>query len=765
MAENTEKKEKRKVVGPFRNFGWKRDLCYMVIGALIMLLMNFLLPKVYNNKVLEGFDLSMAITPLIGFSLGIWGVLGYLMGDALMWFVLILQFEPASMDIVLWAAGSDLVSMLVYSLVPAILWYAIKLPGEKSVKFPRMDTSAHVLKYYLIMLASVALYIAASAAVIYYGADISVVDWAAMFTRYLDVVLVVGILLIIILSAAHHRSVTINERLVLAFLFVGVIASLIAGFIIYRVVYRFDPALFKDYFAITDMFQLDESAQKVIDRYMGFWNMFYIVAALMLNILLIVEMLFMRSIEKKVTKPILHLTDVLAEYTEQEEKTEASRMVAERSAPYMTGYGEVSKLTKTCVTMVDEIENYTENLQQVTSERERIGAELDVASKIQKDMLPNIFPPFPDRREIELYAGATPAKEVGGDFYDFYMIDHDHLVLTIADVSGKGVPASLFMVISKTLLKNHAQSSTSPREILSFVNHQLVQNNESHMFCTVWLGILDLKSGRLTASNAGHEYPLIKRAAGGFELFQDKHGLPLGIRDGVRYDEYEVTLGPGDWIFQYTDGVTEATNAEEELFGTERLLEALRSLRPASPEEVIDEVNRSIGEFVQDAPQFDDITMLCLEYRGGDPVQDKKQAVLKVPAKVEHLGEVTEFVEQELEKTECPPDILFAMTLSVEEIFVNIASYAYEGREPGDAWITFAYDEAEKEAELVFTDNGIPFDPTAMPEPDISKKASERPIGGLGIHIVKNTMDSVAYEYTGGQNILTIRKKYTEEAE
>ncbi|MCD8362245.1 MAG: serine/threonine-protein phosphatase, partial [Lachnospiraceae bacterium] len=228
----------------------------------------------------------------------------------------------------------------------------------------------------------------------------------------------------------------------------------------------------------------------------------------------------------------------------------------------------------------------------------------------------SIFPPFPNRKEFDLYASMNPAKEVGGDFYDFFLVDEDHLALVIADVSGKGVPAAMFMVIAKTLIKNAAQAGLSAKEVLEKVNNQLCESNESGMFVTVWLGILTISDGRLVCANAGHEFPAIRRAGGSFELFRDRHGLVLAGMEDSRYREYELTLLPGDTIFVYTDGVAEATSREEELFGTDRMLAALNRKENAICADLLSQVQEEIDRFVGEAPQFDDITMLTLYYRG-----------------------------------------------------------------------------------------------------------------------------------------------------
>ena len=249
-------------------------------------------------------------------------------------------------------------------------------------------------------------------------------------------------------------------------------------------------------------------------------------------------------------------------------------------------------------------------------EKERIDAELALAVRIQESSLPKEFPPFPDRKEFDIYASMLPAKEVGGDLYDFFMIDEDHLVMVIADVSGKGVPAALFMMVASALLHHAAMQEKDPAKTLEVVNDQICLRNPEGMFVTVWLGVLEISTGRLTAANAGHEYPAIKNPDGRFELFIDKHGFVVGGMEEIRYRKYEVLLDPGAKLFVYTDGVVEATNSSDELYGKDRMIEALQTREDGTPEEILDTVRRSVMEFTGEAPQFDDLTMLCLHYKG-----------------------------------------------------------------------------------------------------------------------------------------------------
>ena len=246
-------------------------------------------------------------------------------------------------------------------------------------------------------------------------------------------------------------------------------------------------------------------------------------------------------------------------------------------------------------------------------EKEHIATELALATRIQTSFLPKTFP---DRPEFKLFASMTPAREVGGDLYDFFLIDEDHLCLVIGDVSGKGVPASLFMMLAAALIHHVAMHETSPAKILTEVNAEIVTRNPEEMFVTVWLGVLELSTGILAAANAGHEYPAVKHAGGSFELFKDRHGFVVGGMEGVRYRQYALQLEPGAKVFVYTDGVAEATDSNEKLYGTDRMIAALRENENGAPEEILASVNRSVASFVGKAPQFDDLTMLCVEYRG-----------------------------------------------------------------------------------------------------------------------------------------------------
>ncbi len=312
---------------------------------------------------------------------------------------------------------------------------------------------------------------------------------------------------------------------------------------------------------------------------------------------------------KMIIRPIKIVTREAQVFVDNENK------VSDRLGEIKTG-DEIETLSQSILKMQLGINEYIKDLTLVTAEKERIGTELNVATKIQADMLPRIFPPFPEKKEFDLFASMDPAKEVGGDFYDFFLIDDDHLGLVIADVSGKGVPAALFMVIAKTLIKNRALVGGSPSEILEYANNQLCDGNDQDLFVTVWMAILEISTGKGVAANAGHEHPAIRRADGEFELSVYRHSLALGVMEDVPFAEHEFKLNPGDTLFVYTDGVPEATNAEDVQYGTDRMLALLNKYKNVPINELLIKLRNDIDKFAGDTPQFDDITMLSIKYKG-----------------------------------------------------------------------------------------------------------------------------------------------------
>ncbi len=313
-------------------------------------------------------------------------------------------------------------------------------------------------------------------------------------------------------------------------------------------------------------------------------------------------------LRKRVVKPIRKVSEEATRFAKENTRGEPLGDISR--------YEEITSLAGSIDTMEKDMVNYIRNLTAITAEKERIGTELSLARTIQANSIPNTFPAFPDRKDLDIFASMTPARQVGGDFYNFFLIDDDHLATVIGDVSGKGIPAALFMMVTNILISDRTVMGGTPGEILTFVNKSICEHNQAEMFVTVWLGILELSTGKLTAANAGHEYPALLRAGGRFELLKDKHGFVVGGMDDVKYKDYELQLQPGDKLFVYTDGVPEATDADQQLFGTERMIEALNLDAGAAPEQILGNVQAAVDRFVKEAEQFDDLTMLCLEYRG-----------------------------------------------------------------------------------------------------------------------------------------------------
>ena len=312
-------------------------------------------------------------------------------------------------------------------------------------------------------------------------------------------------------------------------------------------------------------------------------------------------------IRRKLVDPIRRISDEATRFARENTKGEALGNIS--------GIEELASLAGSIDTMETDMVNYIENLTAFTAEKGRIMTELSLAARIQEDMLPSDFPAFPDRPEFDVYASMAPAREVGGDFYDFFLVDDDHLCLVMADVSGKGIPAALFMMMSKIILANNTMMGKTPAQILTETNIAICDHNREEMFVTVWLGILEISTGKLTAANAGHEYPVLKRRDGRFEILKDRHGFVIGGMDGLEYGEYEIRLQSGDKLFLYTDGVPEAMDADGGMFGTERMLTALNTVSDAAPEALLRNVRCAVDAFVNGEEQFDDLTMLCVEYR------------------------------------------------------------------------------------------------------------------------------------------------------
>ena len=331
---------------------------------------------------------------------------------------------------------------------------------------------------------------------------------------------------------------------------------------------------------------------------------------------LVISMLIMAAASSRLASHLLRKTvvDPIRKISD-----EAKRFAAENTKGEELGdvskFEEIYNLSRSIDKMETDMVSYVDNLTAVTAEKERIGTELSFARRIQHSSLPTTFPAFPDRTEFDIYASMTPAREVGGDFYNFRLLDDDHLVMWIGDVSDKGVPAALFMMGINIVINNRASMGGTPAEIMGFVNDNICEHNGANLFVTIWLGIMELSTGRLTFVNAGHEEPAVYHKGGSFELYKTRHNIAVGVMPGIEYRDYEIRMGRGDKLFIYTDGVPEATDKNDSLYTTDRMLDALNQYREGTPQEILEGIHQSVKEFVGDRAQFDDLTMLGFELK------------------------------------------------------------------------------------------------------------------------------------------------------
>jgi sigma-B regulation protein RsbU (phosphoserine phosphatase) len=406
--------------------------------------------------------------------------------------------------------------------------------------------------------------------------------------------------------------------------------------------------------------------------------------------------------------------------------------------------------------MERELIRSVDNLKSTTAVKERMEGELDIASDIQMSMLPLIFPAFPERQDFSVYAQLQPAREVGGDFYDFFFGDDQKFFLCVADVSGKGVPSALFMAVTKTLIKSRAATDFSPASILSHVNSDLSRSNDSCMFVTIFLAVLDVSSGRMTFTNAGHNPPYIKRADGSLERLDPRHGPVIGAMEGIAYGEDEVTIGPGDLLFTYTDGVTEAMDVDGSLYGEKRLAERLSQKEFESAEVMVDFVLDDVWEYQGEAEQADDVTVLAISYSGASARGEIGRLDLQVGNTKEEIVVVNEGFNTFADEYRIPDGDRRRINLVFDELLNNVMSYAFDDEE--EHVIDIAVSLEQNRLVVTIADDGRPFNPFGRIPPETQSSVDDREIGGLGLHLVENVMDEVLYARLGNKNVVTLIK-------
>ena len=389
------------------------------------------------------------------------------------------------------------------------------------------------------------------------------------------------------------------------------------------------------------------------------------------------------------------------------------------------------------------------NLIEVNNQKERMEGELEIAQAIQSAMLPKVFPPFADRPDLNIYGMVHPAKEIGGDLYDFY-VRHDKLFFCVGDVSGKGVPASLVMAMIRSLFRSVSAHEERAERIMQLMNDPLTEQNEQDMFVTFFIGVLDLETGMLNYCNGGHNAPVLMQKDG-IRTLDVLPNLPIGIVSGFEYIGQSARIQRGDMLFLYTDGLTEAENSSHLLFGEQRMMETLAATEGMLPREMVDTMQMRVSDFVNGAPQSDDLTMMAIRYQ---------ISAIVMRNDIQQIPTLSEWIEG----LHIPSELNMPINLALEEVVSNVMLYAYPDRKDGKVFVEYNETEDEKGKRLIFTvsDMGIPFDPTKKADADITLSAEERPIGGLGIHLVRRLMDEIRYERTDEKNILILIKRLTD---
>ena len=395
----------------------------------------------------------------------------------------------------------------------------------------------------------------------------------------------------------------------------------------------------------------------------------------------------------------------------------------------------------------------TKDIKLITQERAKINSELSIAKSIQASSLPNVFPPFPDKSEFDIFALMEPAKEVGGDFYDFYFINDTKFMFLIADVSGKGVPAALFMMTVKTLINNISQVNDDPKYLIKKINKKICETNKEGFFVTMLAGIIDIKTGELNIINCGHNLPLIKRQNGAYEYLRLNSNIVLGVFEDAEFEIYNTVMKSGDIIYTYTDGVTEAINIDDEIYGEEKLYECLNSIKDTKPSNIAQKVKDSIKKYTDSVPQSDDITMLIFKYNGESNEVINNMKTFKQIVTQENYKAFYSWLHDALKEWKINDDLTNKLDMCAEEIFANVAFYAYPN---GQGLIEVSLNKYDNNIILEFKDEGIAYNPLEKPDPDITLPPEERPIGGLGIYMVKKLSDEISYKREDDNNILRL---------
>ena len=390
----------------------------------------------------------------------------------------------------------------------------------------------------------------------------------------------------------------------------------------------------------------------------------------------------------------------------------------------------------------------------IKDQKDRMEEELNIGREIQMSMIPLALPPFPEYREIALSAALEPAREVGGDFYDFYFLDEDRLCICIGDVSGKGVPAALFMAMAKTLIKSRAYDDASTASILTHINDELSADNEKCMFVTIFAAIINIKTGAVIFTNAGHNPPYIRRRAGNLQPLEHRHGPVVGVMDGMVYGQDHEQLAPGDLLVIFTDGVTEAMNGKGGLFGDQRFFELLTQGRGDPPDTVVADTLNAVKEFRGRAEQSDDITILAFQYLGTEKSGPVAEQQIIIKNDISQMQVAEQKFEEFASDHDVPEDIILKFKIIFDELLNNVISYAYDDDDSHDIEINI--ERVGNRLTVTLADDGVPFNPLSKTSPNTDLSLQDREVGGLGIHLVRNLVDDLSYHRRIGKNVITL---------
>lgn len=686
-----------------------------------------------------------AFPPVFGMLFGVPGALGCAVGNL---GADILSGYAAPVCIYGFAA------QFLYGWLPYVLWHGFGKAKRK--EGPYFRSVADVKRYLWIIFADTLLMAAVLGSMLQLlgmGKALSQSTLLLFFNNLVFSVLL-GIPMILLCRLAgglgRRNVLTLNVRFVLIFLLLSVVSAALAGV--------------QSYAALAD----------TVRDPLKLWNSIYICVFADFFVMCGLSVCFLQNMEKKIIVPIEELCKIASAYARRGDVLSESgetKLAHEKNLEQWTMRcgelgrlsGETGQLASAFGIMLEEVEQYIQNITSIMAEKERIRTEILVASRLQADMLPTTDGIFNNRTDFLLAASMTPAKGVGGDFYDFFLLGEDKLALVMADVSGKGVPAALFMVVSRTLMKSRLMSAAKEWEgapetenrlahAVMEINDSLCANNKNGMFVTAWIGVLTLSTGELVFVNAGHCRPLIRRKDGACLYDTFRGGLVLAGMEEAPYQQSSLRLHPGDTLLLYTDGVTEATSIEKKLYGEERLKDVAGSSgdSPASPSELIQAVWKDVEIFQKGTEQFDDITLLAVTYLGNGFAEKTGKPDMA------YIREFSAFIEECLAEKGVTMRTRIKILMAADEIFSNICYYS------GAAEVTVKVrvDEQEhRNVMLCFEDDGIPYNPLAKPDPDIEEAWEQRKEGGLGIYLVKKRMDRVIYEYAGNKNCLTIQKQ------